>query len=238
MASAMTLFSYPTDMTSHSHNATQQQKTPSATEQKHYSHSSKHYALMITFNPELATQLAIGSVFAIENKQQLLAEAIQHSIANHQQWYETLLQTYLFAGFPCALQALSTLHTTTNIANHHHFSYDTDQFTRNGEHTCQTIYGSVYNKLRATLQPISPELDASMIIEGYGKILSRPQLPLLYREIAIVAMLRHNGWQAQNISHTRGALRLGIDEQQLETILRQCFHHTTHKGIRPPFIQE
>lgn len=193
---------------------------------------------MITFNPELATQLAIGSVFAIENKQQLLAEAIQHSIANHQQWYETLLQTYLFAGFPCALQALSTLHTTTNIANHHHFSYDTDQFTRNGEHTCQTIYGSVYHKLRATLQPISPELDASMIIEGYGKILSRPQLPLLYREIAIVAILRHNGWQAQNISHTRGALRLGIDEQQLETILRQCFHHTTHKGIRPPIIQE
>ncbi len=192
---------------------------------------------MTTFNPELATQLAVGSVFAIENKQQLLAAHIQNSAPTHRQWYEILLQTYLFAGFPCALQALSTLAQTTGINNQYDFDYDIQQFLHNGEQTCKIIYGEVYDKLRTTLKPISPELDASMIIEGYGKILSRPQLPLMYREIAIVAILRHNGWKTQNISHTRGALRLGIDEQQLQHILQQCFLHTTNNGIRPPIIE-
>ena len=192
---------------------------------------------MSTFHRDLATQLAIGSVFAVENRQDLLKNHIQESVATPEQWYEALLQTYLFAGFPCALQSLTSLSQVTGTLRAYSFNYDVGSFDTQGQITCKKVYGDVYDKLRTTLQGISPELEASMIIEGYGKILSRSALSLIYREVAIVAILRQNGWHTQNISHTRGALRLGIQHDQLEIILKDCFTFTVDKGVRPPIIQ-
>lgn len=193
---------------------------------------------MSIFHSKLAVQLAIGSVFAVTNRQDLLKQLIENSIATHQQWYEALLQTYLFAGFPCALQALMTLSNVTGITHTYSFTYDTELFDIQGQNTCKEVYGSVYDKLRVTLHQISPELEASMIIEGYGKILSRTELSLIYREIAIVAILRQSGWHTQNISHTRGAQRLGITKDELEIVLNECFAYTVEKGLPPPLIQE
>jgi 4-carboxymuconolactone decarboxylase len=48
-----------------------------------------------------------------------------------------------------------------------------------------------------------------MIVEGYGKVLSRPGLDLPRRELCIVAACAHTGQDRQLHSHLRGALNAG-----------------------------
>ena len=56
---------------------------------------------------------------------------------------------------------------------------DVAEWTRRGEQTCRAVYGSHYEKLRQNIRALHPALDAWMITEGYGKVLSRGALDLL-----------------------------------------------------------
>ena len=47
-----------------------------------------------------------------------------------------------------------------------------------GEQTCAAVYGDMYEKLRLNVRDLHPALDAWMVIDGYGKVLSRPGLDL------------------------------------------------------------
>jgi alkylhydroperoxidase/carboxymuconolactone decarboxylase family protein YurZ len=138
--------------------------------------------------------------------------------------YEGLLQTYLFAGFPCALSALSVfknevdrqgLKYTPLVEN-----YDVDLFRLRGEKLCAEIYTTSFSKLRTKLETISPELNEWMIIEGYGKTLSRKGLDIQTRELSIVVVLTMLGWKAQLYSHLRGALNVGANVEQCYSAIR------------------
>ena len=48
-----------------------------------------------------------------------------------------------------------------------------------------------------------------MLVEGYGKVLGRPGLPLLLRELCIIALLAAQHAPQQLYSHLRGALHIG-----------------------------
>jgi 4-carboxymuconolactone decarboxylase len=195
---------------------------------------------------------------ALHQRQHLesaLQQAIEHGIA-YQALYEALLQTYLFAGFPAALEGLSALAATYAASpsvsnqpvqpnketqkeevqkkplqntnqNSAHFlhnlydaHYDIQQFARRGEFLCERIYTHTYNKMRHSLSATSPDLDAWMIIEGYGKTLSRSGLDICTREILIVAILAALGWEKQLYSHIRGALNVGATKQQCSVALK------------------
>lgn len=127
--------------------------------------------------------------------------------------YEALLQTYLFAGFPASIEALKTARDIARqcgieLTSHHHEEYDVGLFDERGTKLCKHIYGSVYERFRQNFQALSPELDQWMIIEGYGKVLSRPtSLSLSEREMCAVVALAIGGWVHQLYSHMR-ALRL------------------------------
>ena len=54
-----------------------------------------------------------------------------------------------------------------------------------------------------------------MIVEGYGKVLSRPGLDIATRELAIVAFLTVDNRPKQLMSHIRGALRVGVTTAQI-----------------------
>jgi len=125
---------------------------------------------------------------------------------------ELLLQTYLFAGFPRALNAAREWRRISGRAapvDDEGATYDQAAWTARGEATCATVYGSFYKRLRVNIRDLHPALDAWMIVEGYGKVLGRPQLDLARRELCVVAACAVARQDRQLHSHLHGALHAG-----------------------------
>jgi 4-carboxymuconolactone decarboxylase len=123
---------------------------------------------------------------------------------------ELLLQTYLFAGFPRALNGMREwrrLHKPVAVPRD---SVPADAVRSAGEATCAEVYGAMYDRLRVNIQALHPMLDEWMILEGYGKVLSRPELDLQRRELCIVAACAAAGQDRQLQSHLHGALNTGV----------------------------
>jgi 4-carboxymuconolactone decarboxylase len=136
---------------------------------------------------------------------------------------ELLLQTYLFAGFPRALNALREWRRLVPLPSEATApDADVDRWEEGGIATCKRVYGSMYEKLRANVAALHPAIDAWMILEGYGKVLSRPGLDLGRRELCIVAACVASGQDRQLHSHLHGAVNVGVAnaviEQSLEAL--------------------
>lgn len=153
----------------------------------------------------LAASLAAGSEADIRRQLQI-ASASTPAV-----WIEELiLQTYLFAGFPRALNGMREwrrLHPEVAVPAE---TVTADVARARGEKTCATVYGSMYEKLRVNIRALHPALDDWMILEGYGKVLSRPELDLQRRELCIVAACAAAGQDRQLQSHLHGALNAGV----------------------------
>jgi 4-carboxymuconolactone decarboxylase len=139
-------------------------------------------------------------------------------------WLEELvLQSYLFCGFPRALNAARewrrqsprsapSAEAQLDTPGAEHVS-DTDQVNEwrlRGEATCAAVYDGMYEKLRLNVRDLHPLLDEWMIVEGYGKVLGRPGLDLPRRELCIVAACAATGQDRQLHSHLHGALNVGV----------------------------
>lgn len=133
-------------------------------------------------------------------------------------WVEELiLQTYLFAGFPRALNGMRQWRRIQGgIAEAPPAPEDA---RRAGEATCARVYGDMYGKLRANIRALHPQLDEWMILEGYGKVLSRPGLDLARRELCIVAACAASGQDRQLQSHLHGAQNAGASAQAIDASL-------------------
>ncbi|MDQ8166101.1 MAG: carboxymuconolactone decarboxylase family protein [Gemmatimonadota bacterium] len=131
---------------------------------------------------------------------------------------ELVLQSYLFAGFPRALNAARELRrvaeggpSTGGALPDFADSYaNTFEWRLRGQDTCSDVYGPMYEKLRANIRQLHPALDEWMIVEGYGKVLSRPGLDLRRRELCIVAACVAAGQDRQLHSHLHGARNVGV----------------------------
>jgi 4-carboxymuconolactone decarboxylase len=77
------------------------------------------------------------------------------------------------------------------------------------------VYGEMYERLRVNIRGLHPELDEWMIVEGYGKVLSRPGLDLARRELCIVAACAATKQDRQLHSHLHGALNVGVAAKTL-----------------------
>lgn len=124
---------------------------------------------------------------------------------------ELLLQTYLFAGFPRALNAFREWrrHVPAQVEAAAP-ALDVAAWEERGRQTCRAVYGSMYDRLRNNIESLHPALDSWMIVEGYGKVLSRPGLDLPRRELCIVAACVASGQDRQLHSHLYGALNVGV----------------------------
>lgn len=124
---------------------------------------------------------------------------------------ELLLQTYLFAGFPRALNAFREWRRRVPVTSTASPPPDDmGDWEARGRETCRAVYGSMYDKLRENISVLHPALDSWMVVEGYGKVLSRPGLDLPRRELCIVAACVASGQERQLHSHLRGALNVGV----------------------------
>ena len=131
---------------------------------------------------------------------------------------ELLLQTYLFAGFP---RALNGMREWRRLAPKPASGTVTpnDAFADAGETTCARVYGGMYERLRENIKALHPRLDEWMITEGYGKVLSRPALDLGRREICIVAACAATGQDRQLQSHLHGARNVGVADSVISETL-------------------
>ncbi|MEP7383396.1 MAG: carboxymuconolactone decarboxylase family protein [Gemmatimonadota bacterium] len=136
---------------------------------------------------------------------------------------EVILQSYLFAGFPRALNAAREWRRLSGRAapsTDESEQYENAESWRSaGEQTCAVVYGASYERLRRNIRALHPALDAWMIVEGYGKVLSRPQLDLRRRELCIVAACAAAGQDRQLHSHLRGALNAGASSGEVGAVL-------------------
>jgi 4-carboxymuconolactone decarboxylase len=137
-------------------------------------------------------------------------------------WVEELvLQSYLFAGFPRALNAMREMRRISPATSPgaDAGAIAPEEWRRRGEATCATVYGAMYDKLRTNVRGLHPALDEWMIVEGYGKVLSRPGLDLARRELCIVAACAAAGQERQLHSHLHGARNAGVTDVVIETTL-------------------
>jgi 4-carboxymuconolactone decarboxylase len=122
---------------------------------------------------------------------------------------ELLLQSYLFAGFPRALNAMREWRRFQPDPVAPPADGSPAGWRAAGERTCAVVYGEFYERLRDNIRRLHGALDEWMIMEGYGKVLSRPGLDLPRRELCIVAACAAAGQDRQLHSHLHGALNAG-----------------------------
>jgi len=150
---------------------------------------------------------------------------------------EVILQNYLFCGFPVAIEGLSMLSRLLpeTAASDMNFDDQRDEETQNhdGLSLCRKVYDQNYERLMDNMSAMSTDLKTWMIREGYGKVLSRPVLPIRTREFCIVAALITIGRSRQLHSHLRGALNVGASTSQLNAVLE-----TVRPFVREDFLSD
>jgi 4-carboxymuconolactone decarboxylase len=136
---------------------------------------------------------------------------------------EIILQSYLFAGFPRALNAARAWRMVSERAAPESDAEssvdDLGLWKARGEETCAIVYGESYEKLRRNIRELHPALDEWMIVDGYGKVLGRPGVDLRTRELCVVAACAVSGQQRQLHSHLRGAVNAGASSSELAAVL-------------------
>lgn len=181
---------------------------------------------------DLSAAIAAGDAEALRSALEAAAAA-----AGPAEVEEALLQAYLFLGFPAVLEAMALwrerrgappvrerdpLATPDSL----------EGWRARGESYCRSVYGSAYEKLRENVRRMHPALDRWMVEEGYGKVLSRPGLDPVTRELCIVALLVVSDRPPQLHSHLRGALGVGAEPAEVGAALALALARQADPGAR------
>jgi 4-carboxymuconolactone decarboxylase len=174
----------------------------------------------------LSAALGLGVPEGVERR---LAEAAEHAAPSAVE--ETILQSYLFVGFPGALNALvSWRRLRPETAPRTEGSDDPARWAARGERVCREVYGTAYEGLRHNVASLHPDVDQWMLKEGYGKVIGRPGLELAVRELCIVATLAVQHAPRQLHSHLRGALQVGAGPRRVEQALSEALAEAVRQG--------
>jgi 4-carboxymuconolactone decarboxylase len=133
---------------------------------------------------------------------------------------EVALMLMLYAGYPAALEAFRSLAVAWPGRPRRSREAGPPRWRRHGATLCRRVYGPVYPRLLATVRGFHPDLAAWMEEQGYGRVLSRPGLSLVGRELVTIAALTAGGWERQLVSHLLGAERVGASRPEIARALR------------------
>jgi 4-carboxymuconolactone decarboxylase len=139
-------------------------------------------------------------------------------------WREAFLQSHLFAGFPRAVEAGRQLELSGGLGR-----LDPDEIapadsgtsapSDSGQALFDRIYAADASGVRASLDRYHPELGRWILAHAYGRVLVRPGLGAVRRELLACACLAVTEQERQLRSHARGALRCGAALDELEQAL-------------------
>jgi alkylhydroperoxidase/carboxymuconolactone decarboxylase family protein YurZ len=139
--------------------------------------------------------------------------------------WEIILQSHLVTGFPRMIEAAIIYNEVigngdgrrpNSIYNH----YKESAYYKIGERLCRKIYGKNFIRLKNRFNSIAPEIFEWIIAEAYGKVLSRPGLKTIERELAMTAILIVDNQKRQLISHIMGSHNAGADFDLIRRINR------------------
>ena len=173
-----------------------------------------------SLDAETFSLVRLSGIIAAGTEQQT-REALGRAAADcRPEWVEeVVLQSYLFAGFPRTLNAAREWRRISGrsapAADEGEDFGHALHWRANGEETCATVYGPFYERLRHNIRQLHPALDSWMIVEGYGKVLSRPALDLKRRELCIVSACALARQDRQLHSHLHGALHAGASPAEV-----------------------
>ncbi|MCM2271711.1 MAG: carboxymuconolactone decarboxylase family protein [candidate division Zixibacteria bacterium] len=181
--------------------------------------SPKHFA-----NQRWVALYAAGIALADPIAQEAILRRCNDQPPDRRALYEVVLQSYLFLGFPRMLTAAEILENVLPGAGRGFLQQtgpgdEVTQWQANGLALCKKVYGESFEPLRIRVEAIAPEIFRWMILEGYGKVLSRPGLGMIERELANVAMLVIDDREQQLHSHLRGAINVGASPDLLKTVV-------------------
>lgn len=134
--------------------------------------------------------------------------------------YETLLQNYLFTGYPSAIISLKVLkgfYPEKQIPKPEDMNLY--YFRNRGEVNCRKVYGNKYEKLIKNVSNFSPDLAEWLVLEGYGKVLGRKGLSIKERELCIVAVLASLKFEEQLYSHIKGAFKANASVNEIKRVI-------------------
>lgn len=186
-------------------------------------HDPAHPLMLPELDEETAALVHLAAVLAGGSEAQV-RQALTGVVGRVRSvWVEeVILQTYLFAGFP---RALNSAREWRRISGEPAPAVDVHAIDapalrqQYGEATCATVYGRFYDRLRVNINDLHPALDRWMVEEGYGKVLSRAPLDLARRELCVVAACAIARQDRQLHSHLHGALHAGASEATVTAAL-------------------
>lgn len=193
--------------------ATSDARSNDPTRDDSMTHDSGSAPMLQALDAESSELVVLAALLAGGTEQQMREQLTRAATNVRPAWVEeVILQTYLFAGFPRALNAAREWRRISGreapVFDAH--AIDTPEDRRQlGDATCATVYGRFYERLRVNIRELHPALDQWMIEEGYGKVLSRTPLDLARRELCIVAACAIARQDRQLHSHLHGALHAG-----------------------------
>jgi 4-carboxymuconolactone decarboxylase len=166
-----------------------------------------------------------AALICVSSESQLRAHFSEiASLVDPVEMEEVILQSYLFAGIPRALNAMREWRRVSGIVAPRHADIepgDLASWRARGEEVCALVYGKFYERLRHNVDELHPALDEWMIVDGYGKTLGRPGLDLRTRELCAIAACAALRQEPQLHSHLHGALHVGAAESDVEAALAE-----------------
>ncbi|MBI5368715.1 MAG: carboxymuconolactone decarboxylase family protein [Planctomycetes bacterium] len=137
--------------------------------------------------------------------------------------HEALLQSYLFVGYPRAINALGAFARAAAARGVRVPEPDAEppaigRWRRRGERLCRTIYGPKFARMMENMRLLHPRLAEWIVWEGYGKVLSRPRLDARRRELCVLGILAVDGALPQLAAHVRGAQNVGAAPAEIAAV--------------------
>lgn len=169
--------------------------------------------------PSTEALVAVSAALAARSPQALdAALRLAAAQARREEVEEALLQSYLFLGYPAALEAFARWREVSGLPAPG-ATADPGPWDERGAAVCRTVYAGQYESLKANVRLLHPDMERWMVSEGYGKVLGRPGLPLDTRELCIAALLAVLDTPRQLYAHLRGALNAGASEAEVSRTL-------------------
>lgn len=169
---------------------------------------------------ETRALVRLAGIVTAGSEPQIREALAKANVACRPEWIEeVILQSYLFAGFPRALNAMREWRRISGRAapevDEGEDFENASRWRTEGEATCAIVYGPFYERLRHNIRHLHPALDAWMVVEGYGKVLSRQALDLRRRELCIVSACAMARQDRQLHSHLYGARHAGASPEEV-----------------------
>ncbi len=163
-----------------------------------------------------------------------LTDAMEAALAaaDPDQIEEAILQSYLFLGFPICLNAFALWRRVSGRPGGEMAEISLQKWATRGGEVCGAVYAGQFDRLKDNIRALHPDMERWMVIEGYGKVLGRPGLPLDVRELCIVGLLAVLGVPKQLYSHLRGALNVGASVDRVVTALEVAAEFMDEDGQR------